>query len=1049
MEKKAELWGHRYPCLRKLLMKLKIAILIIALGFPGVLATASGLQQIRVSGTITDASSGELMPGVNIQVKGTSIGAITDANGKYSLNVPGQASVLSFSFIGYSSKEMTVGDKTVLDITLEPELSTLEEVVVIGYGTQKKVNVIGSITTITNEEINSAPVSMISNALAGRMAGVIVQQETGEPGADAANILIRGQATLGYKSPLIVVDGVAGRDMNSLSSADIESISILKDASAAIYGARAANGVILITTKRGTKGTPTVTYDFYQGMLSPVKLLDMADAATYAEMIREMQSYREVSENNMMFSTEDIEKYKSGRYPWTHPDVNAFDESLRAYSTTRNHSLAVSGGTDAVTYYGSFGSKFDDGIYKKSASSYHRYNLKANIDAKINQYLTIGLDLTGSQEKSMFPVTGQEHVWNNIRTSRPTDPVFFPNGWPAVGISFGRNPAIMSGFDPGFDDNKTYRLNSILSASLKVPFVEGLTVSSYYAYDKYFRVRKEFQNVFTLYSFDKQAYLNAGNTGIEDGSDFLLANYPKGEVPEPQLEDGYSESDSKVFNLKVNYDKSFSGGHNFSAFIAMESSDYLSKGISAFRRYFISDQLPYLFAGSTTEWSNDGGVSIDARLNYFGRLMYNFRETYLLQFSLRRDGSLRFSKESGRWGTFPSVLAGWRISNENFWRNNVKFIDYLKLKASYGQLGNDRVDAFQYLTSYEFDDGNVFGPLIYAAGLSQSSTANPNITWEVANIYNTGFESTILKKITLNTDFFYQRRSDILVQRDASVPNFTGIELPDENYGIVDSKGFEIELGFNDMKNNFSYGFSGNVSFSRNKIIEFDEPARNVDWQVRTGHPQGALLMYRAIGVFRDEAHLASLPHVAEAEPGDIILEDYDKSGEINSEDQILFDKTDVPELFYGLNFNVSYKNWSLTGLIQGAGTTLRYIDNRTTGSLANYYAFEAEDRWTVNNKDASRPRAKEREEEYWVSTYQSDYNYAKGGYGRLKNLQLSYSIPSSLLEKVMMKDAKIYFSGQNILLIYSQNKILDPETASIETYPIMKTFILGVKVAF
>lgn len=1002
----------------------------------------------KISGKVTDLS-GASLPGASVIVKGTTVGVITDNSGNYSLsNVPENAT-LQFSFVGMKMQEIIVGSKTAISIALVEDAIGIEEVVAIGYGTQKKVNVIGSVTTVTNKELNVAPVSMVSNALAGRVPGAIVQQNNGEPGHDASTILIRGKATLGNNSPLIVVDGIPGRDMNSLSPTDIESITVLKDASAAIYGARAANGVILITTKRGTEGTPTFTYGFSQGVQSPTKIPEMCDASTYAEMIREMQTYRNVSESNMTFSLDDIEKYKSGKYPWTHPNTDWYAEVLKGNSTTRNHNFSVSGGTKAVTYYGSFGSQLDDGIYKNSATSYKRYNMSIAIDAKINKFLKVGIETAGSQENGMHGIEGRGSIWWVTRRSRPTDVAFYPNGLPGIGIDRSDNPVVVSGFAPGFDDAKTYRLNTKFSATFIVPGVSGLTLSGYYAYDKYFNVEKKFEKLYKLYSLDKATYLNAGNTGTEDGSAFI-GEISAAEIPDPRLNNYSRNSDNKVFNLKANYDKTFSGVHNISAFISMESSDYLYNQISAFRRYFISDKLPYLFAGGNTAMSNGESVSLDSRLNYFGRVMYNFKETYLLQFALRRDGSLRFSKENGRWGTFPSVLAGWRVSNESFWKDNVKFIDYFKLKASFGQMGNDQVNAFQYLTNYAFGTGMILGSNVYSSSLVQSGNPNPFITWEVANIFNTGFESAFLNnKMTFNADFFYQRRSNILVKRDASVPTYTGITLPDENFGIVDNKGLELELGYNESKGDFSYGINGNIAYARNKIIEFDEPARNVAWQVRTGHPQGALLLYKSTGIFRDQEQVDALPHVSGARPGDIIIEDYDKNGIISSNDMILFDKTADPELTYGLSFNLSYKNLDLRALIQGTGTTMRYVGNELKGSVGNYFAYEGVDRWTVDNIDATRPRAYERAEEYWVTQYPSDYWYVKGGYARMKNIELSYSIPKRLLNVIMLKDAKVYFSGQNLFLIYSQNKVLDPESGSMDLYPIMKIYNLGVKVAF
>ena len=1005
-------------------------------------------QQNKVTGKITD-SSGASLPGVTIVIKGTTNGTITDNEGNYSLfGVPYDATLL-FSFVGMKSQEITVAGKTTVNVKLTEESIGIDEVVAIGYGVQKKVNAIGSITTVNTDEIVASPVSMVSNAIAGRMPGVVVRQMNGEPG-QAASILIRGQATLGNASPLVVIDGIQGRDMNSINSSDIESISVLKDASAAIYGARSANGVILITTKRGSSGAPTFRYGFNQGIMSLTKTPKMCDAGTYAQMLREMEGYKNINESNMIYSADDVEKFKSGDYPWTHPNTDWFDVCLNHYSTRYSHDFSVDGGNDKITYYGSFGSQSEGGINKNSAFSYARYNIKTQFDAKINKFLKVGVDINGSQENKHEPTRGSRNVWTAIKRGKPTEVAVFPNGLPGPDIEYGDNPVVIATDTPGSNKEKIYRINSKFSAMFKVPGVEGLTIDSYFAYDKYFNVAKLFQKPFSLYSMDTQSYLNDGNTGSEDGSAYIMENFPKGPVSEPTLEDSYNDAETKTFNVKINYDKTFGGVHNLSAFISMESMEYFSKGISAYRRYFISDKLPYLFAGGVDSWTNNGSASLDSRLNYFGRVMYNYKETYLLQFTLRKDGSLRFSEDNGRWGTFPSVLAGWRISNENFWKENVKFIDYFKIKASYGQMGNDAVDAFQYLRSYIYDTGMVFGSNSYSTGLAQSGSPNPFITWEVAKIANVGFESTLLdSKINFDFDVFYQRRSDILVKRNASVPSYTGITLPDENFGIVDNKGFELELGYSDKISDFSYSINGNAAFARNKIVEFDEPERNEPWQELTGHPRGSFLLYRSAGIYKDEAQVNSTAHVPGARPGDIIIEDYDGNGTIDSNDKTIFDNPNIPELTYGISFSLGYKNWSLDGLIQGASKTLVNMlgDNRT-GTGGNYYEFESIDRWTVDNTDASRPRAYDMSIPYWREQFPTDYNYQKNGYMRLKNLNLSYTIPNQLLKKFMVKDAVLYIAGQNLLIIYSQNKILDPENTDMTGYPIMRTYSVGVKIA-
>ncbi len=1050
-------------------MRKKIPLWILSVMMPGCLLflvpcrlIAQNLKEI--TGVVkTNASS---LAGVSVSVKSNpAIGTITSDNGKYTIKVP-EGSTLLFNSIGYKAIEMPVGTGSVINVNMELENVNLEEVVVIGYGSQKKVNVIGSVSTVTSKEITAAPVSNISNALAGRLPGAIIQQSNGEPGKDGASILIRGLATLGNNQPLVVVDGVPGRDLNSINASDVESISVLKDASAAIYGARSANGVILVTTKHGRENVPvSVSYSFYAGWLAPTELPKMADAATYAQMIREMQSYQGVAEPNMKFSLDDIEKYKSGQFPWTHPNTNWFDASLAKYSHTQNHNVAVSGGSKAVDYYFSFGTQHDDGIFKKSATSFNRYNIRATVDARVNEYLTLGLNLNGSQENSNYPSTDAGFNFEGALKSLPTSPALYPNGLPGPDIAYGQNPVVSSTSQTGFNDSKRYRVNSIFSASLKIPGVKGLSVSSYFAYDLNLGQQKLFQKPWILYQLDEPAYLAAGNTGAEDGSAFLIGT-PKG-TNDPNLRDYYDDANTRTWNIKADYTRSI-GDHNISAFVAYEASEYEGKGISAFRRYFISNQLPYLFAGGDAEKDNSEFVEIDSRINYFGRLSYNYKEKYLFQFSLRRDGSLRFSKESGRWGNFPSVLAGWNVSKEKFWQNHVKFANFFKVKASWGQLGNDLVAPFQYLSAYSLSTGYVLGSgRVYSAGLSQLGATNPNITWEVANVYNAGFESLLFNnKVTLNADFFYQKRNNILVKRNASVPDFTGIQLPDENYGVVDNRGFEIVLGYADRSRDFSYSVNGNLAFARNKVINFDEPARQVPWQVLTGHPQGSQLLYKAIGIFKDDVEISKTPHVDGAIPGDIIIEDYNNDGIINDDDRIIFPKTVNPEITFGFNFNLRYKNWALNGLIQGSGNAMRLVYAQLQGLAGNYFAYDAEGRWTPDNPNASKPRAFDRNDAYWRSDYRTDYSYQNAAYARMKNLQLVYNIPKNIQDKIRLKDAQIYLSGQNLFLLYSGNKIIDPEVGGIVTqnanvsqdqniytssgsvnYPIMKIYTIGARI--
>ena len=1018
----------------------------------------------NTSGVVTD-ETGIPLAGVNVMVKNSNIGVATDKEGKYKINVA-ENGMLIFSFVGKLSLEVPVAGQTTLNIKLEDANKSLSDVVVVGYGSQKKVNLIGSVVTISNKDLTASPVSNISNALAGRLPGAIIQQSNGEPGNDGASILIRGASTLGNNEPLVVIDGILGRDLNSVNAHDVESISVLKDASAAIYGARAANGVILVTTKRGKESLPlTVNYSFYQGWLAPAQLPKMANATTYASMIREMQQYNGVAEGNKKFSEADVQKYATGDFPWTHPNTNWFDASLAKYSLTSNQNVSVSGGNKSVNYYFSFGTQADGGIFKNGATAFNRYNIKTTIDAKVNEYLSIGLDINASQENRNNPSVDAGFNFEGAIKSLPTSPAIYPNGLPGPDIAYGQNPVISSTDQTGFNNSKRYRINNIFNATLKVPGIKGLSVSSYFAYDVNLGQRKFFQKPWILYQLDEPAYLAAGNTGKEDGSAFLIGT-PKG-TADPYLRNYYDDANTKTFNIKADFTRSF-GDHNLSAFVAYENSEFQGKGIDAFRRYFISDQLPYLFAGGDAEKNNGEFVAIDSRINYFGRLSYNYQEKYLFQFSMRRDGSLRFSKESGRWGNFPGVLAGWNISKERFWQQHIKFVDFFKIKASWGQMGNDLVAPFQYLSAYSLSTGYVLGSgRVYAAGLSQLGATNPNITWEVANVYNAGFESQLFNsKFTLNADFFYQRRNNILVKRNASVPDFTGIQLPDENFGIVENRGFEIVLGYANKRRDFSYSVNGNLAFARNKVVEFDEPAKQVQWQVLTGHPQGSQLLYNSIGIFNDDAEINRTPHVDGAKPGDIIIEDYNKDGKIDNDDRILFPKTVNPEITFGLNFNLRYKNWSLSGLVQGSGNAMRLVYAQLQGLAGNYFAYDAEGRWTPTNTNATKPRAFDRNDAYWRSDFRTNYSYQNSGYARLKNLQLMYNLPEKIQNKIRLKNAQLYVSGQNLFLLYNGNKILDPEMGGLVTsnagatpdqniytssgsvnYPIMKVFTIGARI--
>lgn len=1008
---------------------------------------------LTVSGTVID-DAGEPLIGVNVQVKGSSKGTATDFDGHFTLEDIDENAILVVSYVGYKKQEVPVTGKSNLLITLEADSQLLDEIIVVGYGTQKKVNVIGSVSSISNEEIMSSPVPNVSSALTGRVPGLTAQQRSGEPGNNQASILIRGTATLGNNSPLVIVDGVQGRDLNSINPIDIESISVLKDASAAIYGARAANGVILVTTKSGVVGSaPKFSYRFYQGLNSPTKLPEMASSFEYASMLREVETYLGIDESNMTFSEDDISKYKSGAFPWTHPNTDWYDESLKDFSNVGDHNFSVSGGSDKVNYYASFGTLNEGGIYTNSATKFSRINLQAKIDIEVNKYFDLGININGTKSEKEGSVKSAYNVFTSVIRNYPYRHAVFPGtNKPGPDIEYGDQPIITPSLEPGFSNTTSYNSYNTIWANFKIPGIEGMNLNAFYSFDKNVGKSKVFEKPYTLYSFDKSAYLAAGNTGVESGADYLIP-YRSGTVSEPRLTDSYDDAKSTSLNVRLDYTKTLFNHHNISAFVAYENGKTEAQGISAFRRFFNSDKLPYLFAGGDAQKNNSGWANIDTRVNFISRINYDYNDKYLFQVGFRRDGSLRFSEESGRWGNFPSVLAGWRISEENWWNNNDQLpIDELKLKASWAKMGNDLVPAFQYLSSYGFGSGVVFSDnAVYSPALYQSGTPNPGITWEVANVYNIGVESYLLDyNLNFEVDFFYERRNDILVKRNASVPTFTGLTLPDENFGIVENKGVELVLGYRNTLNNFFYEINTNFSFARNKVIEFDEPERSVPWQVRTGLPQGALLLYKSAGVFSDLAQIESMPHVSGAKPGDIIIEDIDKDGKITADDRVLIPLTANPEYAFGANFKFRYKNIGLTFFVQGVENAIRYIySDERQGTAGNYFKYDADGRWTPNNINASKPRAFDKVNEYWRQSYLTDYSYHEVGYARLKNLQLSYTIPSSVTKAIKMEGIQIYLSSQNLFLLYNKNPVFDPEVGSARDYPLMRTYSIGGNITF
>lgn len=1001
-------------------------------------------QNQSVSGKVVD-SSGVPLPGTTVVIKGTETGIITDNDGNYTiLQVPENATLV-FSFVGMITQEVPVSGRSVINLTLEEETIGLEDVVVVGYGVQKRANVVGSVTAISGEAVDAIPVIGLTNTLAGRLTGIDARQTSGEPGNNASSIRVRGRTTTSGTGPLIIIDGIPGRNLNEVDPVDVENISVLKDASAAIYGTQAANGVILVTTKRGKAGKPKLSYQFYKGFLTPTVLPKVLNAGDYATMLSEYQDYAGMPRS---FSDRDIELYYSGRDPWEHPNTDWMSELIAKWTDATKHNLSISGGaTNGMTYYVALQYEDESAIYKQESTRYRQYGVRAKLDIPVTNWLKGSIDYNGYIASRYYPTRGAGEIYGQATRLAPTSWAFWPTGEPGPDIEYGNNPVVTSTLQGGYNDNKQYKNEMAFNLTITPPMVKGLTLNGMFAYDLYNRYQKIFRKPWTLY-FPNWASAQRDAEGFVTGMELIPTE--RG-YASPELQENFARDIRQLSNVNFNYTRDFDK-HSFSLFGAFEQLSQDSNDFGAFRKYYVSDIVQTINAGSDTEKDNSGSMSIYARQSWIARLNYDYDNKYLVELLLRRDGSLKFPPNS-RWGNFPAVLLGWLASEEPFWKQNLGLINYFKLRATYGKMGMDPGDAFQYMNKYTLNTGVAMGSAKdIEIVVRQAGVANPFITWEKQTTYNLGFDSYFLNnKFHLNTDFFYAKRTDILAPRNASVPEFTGLQLPSENIASVDNRGFELELGYHQKINNdFRIDVTGNVSWSRNKVLFTDEPERKVPWQVRTGHPYGATLMYKAIGVFADQAAVDAYPHWNGAMPGDVIFEDVSGDSLINSDDQILLDKTDAPELFYGLTIDLKYKNWSLSLLGQGQGTYYRqnYADNRR-GEAGNYFQWNFDNRWTPENRHTNIARPFDRANQYWNFDVSSTYWYDNMAFFRLKNVVLAYDVPKQVFGKSGISNVNVYLSGNNLFLIYAVTDKFDPEIGNPLNYPVVRTLAIGAKVTF
>ena len=1027
---------------------------------------------IEVTGKISD-EAGVGVPGVTILEKGTKNGTVTNVEGKFTLKVANTNSTLVFSSVGFSNQEVNVGTTTNFNISMKTNISSLDEVVVVGYGVQKKATVSGSVVSVKGSDLIKSPTVNLSNSLAGRMAGVVAVNRSGEPGADGSSIRIRGSNTLNNGDALIVVDGIPNRagGLDRINPNDIESVSVLKDASAAIYGSRAANGVILITTKRGKTGKPVFSYSANQGFSQPTVVPKLTDASQYVSMLNDLDIYglpvNEWAGANEAYKTtgsftrpdgsirrapytpKDIQQYADGSDPWLHPNTDWYASTLKTWSPQTQHNLQISGGTEAVKYLASLGYQNQDGFYKKSATAYQQYDIRLNLDAKINKYIDVNVGLLFREEARNYPTRPAGAIFRMQMRGKPQQQAYWPNGLPGPDIENGENPVVITTDLSGYDRQKQDYIQTNGALNIKIPWVEGLKFTGTAAIDKRLGTRKLWQIPWTLYQ---------QGSGFEaDGTTPKLVASKRG-PSEPNLTQAYDDQLNVLLGGVLSYEGKLADNHNITVLAGTNRETINGDNFNAFRRYFISPALDQLFAGGDLERTNGGGGFETARINYFGRVAYNYKEKYLAEFLWRYDGSDRFPKAT-RYGFFPGVMAGWVMSEENFIKN-IPAISFLKLRGSWGQLGNDQVNlpnsntaaTYQYLSTYGFRS--------YILGDAEQKTLfetrlpNENITWEVASNSNIGLEGQLFKgKVSFEFDYFSNNRSKILWFKNASVPQSTGISLPAQNIGEVSNRGFDFTLGYRNEIGDLKYNVSVNGGYAKNRIEFWDEAPGTPEWQRSTGRPMNTYVAYIYDGVFKDQAAIdsKSLDYsavVKQLRPGDMKYKDYNGDGKITPDDQVRNDFTQLPLFQGGINLGAQYKNFDLTVLIQGAAGAMQYVSAGEMGNIGNYLLDIYQNRWTVDNPSDTHPRIANRSDQYYSGG--NTYWLRSSDYIRLKNFELGYSLPATIGKKIGFSSMRIYASGINLFTI-DKLKVFDPESSSStgQYYPQSRVLNLGLNIKF
>jgi len=1016
--------------------------------------TTLSAQNWKAEGVVTD-QNGEPLTGVTVLLKGTNTGTITDLSGKYNLNISKVVNpVLLISYIGYESVEVKITSSPQFNkITLTDASKTLSELIVVGYGTQKKATLSGAVSGVAGKEIIKSPSMNVTNSLAGNIPGLVVVGQSGEPGSDYSSLYIRGTNSLNDNSPLIVVDGVPGRSLERIDPSTIENISILKDASAAIYGSQAANGVILVTTKRGKVEKMKLSVSYSAGWSRPTKIPEVCSASEYATLVNEVQYY---AGQNPVYSATEIQKFADGSDPWKYANTNWFDEVLKPWSMQHNANASIAGGNENLQAYVAFSTRFQDGFFKNSGSNYAQHDLKANVIGKINKYITADIDFSGRIEQGSFLPINSSTLFYELQSASPLIPAYWPNGLagPPLDMTTQHNPIVQSTPAAGYNRTENYVFNLTAKVNVKIPWVEGLTWTTTGAVDRGLLYTKKLNKRYDLYTWD--------GTSLDDNNLPLLIKAQYG--GESNLLQQLDIAKKYMVNSLLNYQRTFDKVHDIGFLIGVEAFETTSNWFSAERKnntVVYPEELN--FGNDNQQYSNGSNPGVDRWLNYLGRINYAYNQKYMLEFVWRYQGSSKFY-ESNRYGFFPGLSAAYRISEENFWKDSSvgNLINGLKLRASWGLTGNDKIDSYQFLSQYakywqNFVTGSTLSNM---AAYYESLAGNIKAHWEEARQANIGIDFSMLNnRLTLTADYFNNMRSKILITQTQSVPDFTGLSgiLPAVNLGKVSNKGFDFELAWSDKIKDFRYRIGINGGYAANKILFFDEASNIPEYQKNTGHPMNSGIYYDAIGIFHNQDEIDNYPHMDGARPGDVIFRDVNDDQVIDGLDKIRINKSAVPTWTGGLNLSAEYKGFDLSVLFQGQAGAVRYVQQ--TGSLSNnknYLKSFYNNRWTENNTNANYPRTFNRNDEYWVnSDNQNTFWLHKTDFIRLKNIEIGYTLPSKIAKAVACQNIRLTASGMNLFTYSPDMKDYDPELEYKNEgfagagYPIQKIITTGISINF